>query len=180
LHDDARVYNIARNKGLRTTAHAGEEGPPEYVRQALTVLKVERIDYGNRSLEDSVLTQDLVDREMTLTVCPLSNRALCVVKDLKEHPIPTMLALGLKATLNSDDPAYFSGYIKANFMALAEFGRIGYQECLALVRNSFEGSFLTLAAKAQYLAQLQAFGKQLTPKIAPKNNSGRSGPTAGG
>lgn len=158
------VFAMAQAKGLHIMAHAGEEGPPDYVRQALGALKVERIDHGNRSLEDSALTQDLVASEMTLTVCPLSNQALCVVPDLKQHPIPTMLALGLKATINSDDPAYFGGYIKANFMALAELGLIGVEECITLARNSITGSFLPPDIKKQHLVNLDAYVQANAPK----------------
>ena len=115
----ARVFAAARAKGLRLVAHAGEEGPPDYVRQALDVLGIDRLDHGNRSLEDPVLTARLARTGMTLTVCPLSNLKLCVVDDMADHPIDRMLREGLRATINSDDPAYFGGYVAANYRAAA-------------------------------------------------------------
>ena len=116
----ARVFAAARAAGLKLMAHAGEEGPPDYVRQALDVLKVDRIDHGNRALEDEELVRRLAAERMTLTVCPLSNLKLCVVPDLKQHPLKRMLDLGLRATVNSDDPAFFGGYVGENFRAVAE------------------------------------------------------------
>ena len=109
----ARVFARARELGLHVTAHAGEEGPPEYVHEALDLLAVERIDHGNRALEDDALAQRIADEGLTLTVCPLSNLKLCVIRDIADSPIKRMLDLGLKATVNSDDPAYFGGYIGA-------------------------------------------------------------------
>ena len=104
-----QVFADAAKRGLKRVAHAGEEGPPEYVYEALDGLGVDRIDHGNRSLEDKALVQRLVDEKMSLTVCPLSNLRLAVVEDLSDHPIRKMLALGLNACINSDDPAYFGG-----------------------------------------------------------------------
>jgi adenosine deaminase len=115
----ARVFAAARAKGLKVVAHAGEEGPPDYVYQALDLLEVDRIDHGNRALEDDALTERLVREGMTLTVCPLSNLKLCVVEDLASHPLKRMLALGLRATINSDDPAYFGGYLAQNWIEAA-------------------------------------------------------------
>ncbi|WP_067734831.1 adenosine deaminase [Novosphingobium naphthalenivorans] len=153
----AQVFEAARAKGLKLTAHAGEEGPPEYVYQALDVLHVDRIDHGNRSLEDPVLTDRLADMGMTLTVCPLSNLKLCVVDDLGNHPIDRMLALGLKATINSDDPAYFGGYIGDNFRAVAQARGLDREEIVTLARNSFTGSFLPPAAIAAHLQTLETY-----------------------
>src|SRR5205085_4957949 len=113
----ARVFGAARGLGLKLVAHAGEEGPPAYVREALDILHIDRLDHGNRSLEDEGLTERLVDEQMTLTVCPLSNVKLCNVPSMDVHPIDRMLALGLRATINSDDPAYFGGYINDNYRA---------------------------------------------------------------
>ncbi len=158
------VFAAAKALGLHIMAHAGEEGPPEYVREALDILQVERIDHGNRSLEDAALAQDLVARGMTLTVCPLSNKELRVTPDLTKHPIPEMLKLGMKATLHSDDPAYFGGYIKDNFMALAELGLIGYAEVETLARNSITGSFMSDEQKAKHLARIDAFVKDHAPQ----------------
>ena len=114
----ARVFAQARAAGLRLVAHAGEEGPPEYVHQALDILGIDRLDHGNRSLEDPVLTARLARTGMTLTVCPLSNLKLCVVDDMAAHPIDRMLREGLRATVNSDDPAYFGGYVADNYRAV--------------------------------------------------------------
>ncbi|MEA3032397.1 MAG: adenine deaminase, partial [Sphingomonadales bacterium] len=115
----ARVFAAAAERGLKRVAHAGEEGPPAYVWEALDLLHVDRLDHGNRSMEDPALVERLAREGMTLTVCPLSNLKLCVVKDMAEHPVDRMLAAGLRITLNSDDPAYFGGYINANYRAAA-------------------------------------------------------------
>ena len=148
----ARAYRRAGEMGLRKVAHAGEEGPPEYVWEALDVLGVERIDHGNRALEDPVLVKRLVDEGMTLTVCPLSNLKLCVVGDMAAHPLKRMLDLGLKPTVNSDDPAYFGGYVGANYDAVDAALGLTRAEMVTLARNSFSGSFLTEAEKARHLA----------------------------
>ncbi|WP_419164918.1 adenosine deaminase [Candidatus Palauibacter sp.] len=137
----ARVFEAARDLGLRLVAHAGEEGPPEYVWEALDVLGVERIDHGNRALEDEALVARLRDDRIPLTVCPLSNLALRVVDDLAAHPIKRMLDLGLLATVNSDDPAYFRGYINENFRSVAEALDLSTAEIERLARNSLAASF---------------------------------------
>jgi adenosine deaminase len=150
-----RVFAAAAVHGLRRVAHAGEEGPPEYVREALDLLHVDRLDHGNRSLEDPELVTRLARSGMTLTVCPLSNHKLRVVRDLADHPIATMLDRGLRATINSDDPAYFGGYVNDNFRAVAPLldrGRI-----VRLARNSFLGSFLDDAAVTRHLAAIDAY-----------------------
>ncbi|MDT7530968.1 adenosine deaminase [Sphingopyxis sp. SE2] len=151
-----RVFARARTLGLKIVAHAGEEGPPEYVHEALDLLKVDRIDHGNRSLEDPALVARLAAEGMTLTVCPLSNLKLCVVGDIADHPLKTMLDAGLKATVNSDDPSYFGGYVNANYQAVADALDLSKAELLALARNSFTGSFLDDAAKARHLAAIDA------------------------
>ncbi|MED5544573.1 adenosine deaminase [Novosphingobium decolorationis] len=153
----AQVFAAAREKGLKLTAHAGEEGPPEYVYQALDLIDVDRIDHGNRALEDPVLTRRLADSGMTLTVCPLSNLKLCVIDDIVQHPIDAMLKAGLKATLNSDDPAYFGGYIADNYRAVAEARGLGREDLVTLARNSFTGSFLPEEDIARHLAAIDAF-----------------------
>lgn len=153
----ARVFAAAREKGLKITAHAGEEGPPEYVHQALDLLGVHRIDHGNRALEDPALIERLVREGMTLTVCPLSNHKLCVVDDLADHPIDAMLAHGLKATINSDDPAYFGGYVADNYRAVATARGLDRDALATLARNSFTGSFLPEEAVAVHLARIDAF-----------------------
>jgi adenine deaminase len=137
-----RAFDAARARGLRLVAHAGEEGPPEYVREALDVLRIQRIDHGNRALEDAALVERLRASGMTLTVCPLSNLKLGGVQDLRQHPLRKMLELGLNATVNSDDPAYFGGYVHDNFVAVAENLQLSREQVLTLVRNSFRGSFL--------------------------------------
>ncbi len=139
----ARVFDAARDMGLRLVAHAGEEGPPEYVWEALDVLGVERIDHGNRALEDDALVARLRDDRIPLTVCPLSNLELRVVEDLAAHPIKRMLDLGLLATVNSDDPAYFGGYINENFRRVAEAVDLSTEDVETLARNSLEASFET-------------------------------------
>lgn len=153
----ARVFAAARARGLRLVAHAGEEGPPDYVYQALDLLDVDRLDHGNRSLEDPVLTARLARTGMTLTVCPLSNLKLCVVDDMANHPIDRMLRAGLRATINSDDPAYFGGYIADNYRAAAAARGLDREDLAMLARNSFLGSFLPDDAVAAHLASLDAY-----------------------
>ena len=153
----ARVFAAARAHRLRLVAHAGEEGPPDYVLEALDVLHVERLDHGNRSLEDPVLTARLARQGTTLTVCPLSNLKLCVVGDMADHPIDRMLREGLRATVNSDDPAYFGGYVADNYLAAAQGRGLGRGALATLARNSFLGSFLPDDAVAAHLATLDAY-----------------------
>jgi len=150
------VFAHAGELGLKRVAHAGEEGPPEYVYEALDLLSVDRIDHGNRSLEDNALVQRLVDEQMALTVCPQSNLRLAVVKDMSEHPIRKMMALGLNACINSDDPAYFGGYMNENFDALIDATGLGRDEIFQLTINGFESSFLTRAEKQVHLDRIQA------------------------
>ena len=153
----ARVFAAARAKGLKLVAHAGEEGPPDYVHQALDLLAIDRLDHGNRSLEDPVLTARLARTGMTLTVCPLSNVKLCNVASMEVHPIDRMLELGLRATVNSDDPAYFGGYIGENYRAAVAGRGLGKAELAMLARNSFLGSFLSDDEVAAHCAKLDAF-----------------------
>jgi adenosine deaminase len=154
-----RVFAAARDLGLKLCAHAGEEGPPAYVHEALDLLKIDRMDHGNRSMEDEALVARLVAEQMTLTVCPLSNLKLCVVDDLKHHPVPEMLRRGLHVTLNSDDPAYFGGYVNENYRQLAEAVGLTREQIVQMAWNSFEGSFLPDEAKAGYLAELDAYAR---------------------
>ena len=151
------VFAKARAEGFRIVAHAGEEGPPEYVYQALDLLKVDRIDHGNRALEDEALTQRLAKEGMALTVCPLSNLKLCVVDDLKQHPMRKMLEAGLKATMNSDDPAYFGGYMNENFLQLTEALNLSKEEVVTLARNGFEAAFISEEQKQVMIDQLDAY-----------------------
>ena len=138
-----KVFAKARDEGFHVVAHAGEEGPPEYIIEALDLLKVERVDHGNTCLRDPDLVQRLVDEQIPLTVCPLSNTKLCVVDDMKNHPLPKMIRAGLKVTINSDDPAYFGGYLNENFAAIS--GILGHdKEVLTqLARNSFSAAFIS-------------------------------------
>lgn len=152
-----RVFARARDMGLKLCAHAGEEGPPQYVHQALDLLHIDRIDHGNRSMEDEGLIRRLADEQMTLTVCPLSNLKLCVVHDLKDHPVPEMLRRGLHVTLNSDDPAYFGGYVNQNYVELANAVGLTREQVTRIARNSFEGSFLSEAEKARHLAEIDRY-----------------------
>jgi adenosine deaminase len=156
----ARVFAAARALGLKLVAHAGEEGPPDYVYQALDLLGIDRLDHGNRSLEDPVLTARLARIGMTLTVCPLSNLKLCIVDDMANHPIDRMLREGLRATINSDDPAYFGGYIADNYRAAAAARGLDRGDLALLARNSFLGSFLPDEVVAGHLAKLDAYVEQ--------------------
>jgi adenosine deaminase len=152
-----RVFAKARSLGLRAVAHAGEEGPPEYVREALDLLRIERIDHGNRAMEDPDLVARIAESRMALTVCPLSNLRLCVVEDLRDHPLPEMLAAGLRATVNSDDPSYFGGYVNENYEAVAEARGLTREDVATLARNSYLGSFLSEHDKRDALAAFDAF-----------------------
>jgi adenosine deaminase len=152
-----RVFKAAKAEGFLTVAHAGEEGPAEYIWEALKLLDIARLDHGNRCLDDPKLVDELVARQMALTVCPLSNLKLCVVKDLRDHPLKTMLAKGLVVTVNSDDPAYFGGQVNANFTETAAAIGLTLDELHTLAKNSFTASFLPDAEKAAYLAELEAY-----------------------
>lgn len=152
-----RVFDRARAEGFLTVAHAGEEGPPEYIWEALNLLKISRLDHGNRALEDQNLIARLTGEGMALTVCPLSNLKLCVIKDMKKHPLKKMLELGLKATVNSDDPAYFGGYMNDNYKAVTEALSLEKPHLLILVRNSIDASFLTQTEKNNLLDQVKAY-----------------------
>jgi len=138
----ARVFERARAEGLIPVAHAGEEGPPEYIREALDILKVRRIDHGVRCIEDPDLVKRLVDEQIPLTICPLSNVKLRVFDTLRDHNLKRLLELGVKVTINSDDPAYFGGYIGDNYVATAEALGLTREEIETIARNSFEASFV--------------------------------------
>ncbi|NQY98586.1 MAG: adenosine deaminase, partial [Henriciella sp.] len=150
-----RVFAAARKKGLKLVAHAGEEGPPEYVYEALDLLKIDRIDHGNRLLEDEALIARVKEAGLTLTVCPLSNLSLCVVDDLSDHPMKRMLDLGLNATINSDDPAYFGGYVNQNYVETAAAVGLTREDIITIARNSFTGSFLSAEEQQIHLAQIE-------------------------
>ncbi len=160
------VFGKARAAGLRAVAHAGEEGPPSYVAEALDLLKVERIDHGVRCLEDARLVDRLAAERVPLTVCPLSNVKLRVVRELKDHPLKTMLEKGLRATVNSDDPAYFGGYADANYRDTARALSLTKAELAALARNSFLSSWLSVAERAPHLAAIERLvGLVNTPRV---------------
>ena len=152
-----RVFRRAREHGFHAVAHAGEEGPPEYVWEALDVLGVERIDHGVRSLEDPALVRRLRDDRIPLTVCPLSNVKLRVFETLDKHPLRRMLDAGLVATVNSDDPAYFGGYIEENFRKASGALDLGKRELSELARNALRGSFLAEEVKRDLLDRLEWF-----------------------
>ena len=156
----ARVFEKARKLGLHAVAHAGEEGPPAYIWSALDVLKAERIDHGVQSLKDAALVERLAKQRIPLTVCPLSNLKLCVFKSLREHNLRGLLDANLVATVNSDDPAYFGGYMNQNF--LETFGALGLDagHALCLARNSFEASFADAAARQRDLDRLAEYAEQ--------------------
>lgn len=155
-----RVFEFALNEGFLTVAHAGEEGPPEYVWEALNLLKVSRIDHGNRSLEDSALVAELVKRKIPLTVCPLSNLKLKVVGEMTQHPLSEMLEKGLLVTVNSDDPAYFGGYITENYLAVAHALNLSKEQIAELAKNSFEASFLDEREKEKMINRVDLFCQQ--------------------
>ncbi len=136
------AYDLARTEGLRLVAHAGEEGPPDYVWQAIDILGVERIDHGVRAMEDPALVERLATDRIPLTVCPLSNLKLKVVEDLADHPLPRMIEAGLLVTINSDDPSYFGGYVGDNYAAVASSLGLGIEDLAALARNSLRATFL--------------------------------------
>ena len=151
----ARVFRRAGDQGFFLTAHAGEEGPAAYVWEALDLLGVGRIDHGNRSLDDDALVGRLVRERMALTVCPLSNLRLRVVDDLSHHPLRRMMDKGLLATINSDDPAYFGGYVNENYRAVSQALGLRRDEIAATVRNGIGASLMTAAEKADALAEVE-------------------------
>ncbi|WP_313042890.1 adenosine deaminase [Acinetobacter sp.] len=151
-----RVFAKAREAGFLIVAHAGEEGPAEYVWEALDLLKVNRVDHGVRSEEDPALMQRLIAEKMPLTVCPLSNLKLCVVKDMAEHNIRRLLQQGVHVTVNSDDPSYFGGYMNDNFIAITKALDLSNAELKQLAINSFEASFISVAEKQAWIKKIEA------------------------
>ncbi len=149
-----RVFAKARKEGFLTVAHAGEEGPVEYVREAVDLLKVFRIDHGNASINDDQLAEELVKKQIPLTVCPLSNLALKVVADLKDHPLKKLLDRGLLATVNSDDPAYFGGYVNENYLAVAAALNLSVADLYQLAKNSFKASLLSEREKEKWIGEV--------------------------
>jgi len=151
------LFDKAREEGLLTVAHAGEEGPPEYMRQALEKLKVSRIDHGVHCLEDEKLVEELVRKQVPLTVCPLSNVKLRVFNSMKEHNLKSMLDRGLCVTINSDDPAYFGGYVVENFLAAQKALGMTHDDIYQLAKNSFNAAFLKQEEKDEFVKELDEF-----------------------
>jgi adenine deaminase len=151
-----RVFAACRARGKPVVAHAGEEGPPAYIVEALDLLKVARIDHGVRCTEDAALVARLAQEQMPLTVCPLSNVRLCVFDEMRQHSLPAMLAADLCVTLNSDDPAYFGGYLGNNIRAVQEAFNFDAATWARIFRNSFKASFISDAQKAAWCAQVDA------------------------
>ena len=151
-----RVFAAAREAGFKLVAHAGEEGPPEYVRDTLDLLRVDRVDHGNAAMQDPALVARLAAEQIPLTVCPLSNYRLQGVTDMKQHPLKAMLDAGLVATVNSDDPAYFGGYVLDNYTAVRDALNLSRDEIVTLAKNSITASFLDGHAKAKWLGEIDA------------------------
>ncbi|WKK64746.1 adenosine deaminase [Lutimonas zeaxanthinifaciens] len=154
------VFEASVKEGYIPLAHAGEEGDADYVWEALDILRIIRIDHGNNSLQDPVLVDEIVKREIALTVCPLSNKALQVVPDLKDHPLKKMMDSGMKVTVNSDDPAYFGGQVNQNFIEIQKALELTKKDLYQLAKNSFEYSLLNRDSKEKYLAELDAYYQQ--------------------
>lgn len=151
-----RLFSRCRELGLHIVAHAGEEGPPAYIVEALDLLKAERIDHGVRAAEDPALLARLAREQVPLTVCPLSNVKLCVFPDLRQHNLKTLLDAGLKVTINSDDPAYFGGYVLENYRQTALALQLSRDELKRIARNSLEAAFVDADERAPWLARLEA------------------------
>lgn len=151
-----RVFAAAREAGFKLVAHAGEEGPPEYVRDTLDLLKVDRVDHGNAAMQDLDLVARLAGEKTPLTVCPLSNYRLQGVTDMSRHPLKAMLDAGVVATVNSDDPAYFGGYVLDNYTAVRDALNLSRDEIVTLAKNSITASFLDGHAKAKWLGEIDA------------------------
>ncbi len=160
-----RVFSRARKEGFRVVAHAGEEGPPEYVREALDLLEAERIDHGVRSIEDAELTERLAKEAIPLTVCPLSNVKLCVFPSMEQHNLKKLLDAGLRVTVNSDDPAYFGGYVTENYLAVQRALGLSRDEIRRLAANGFEAAFVDRDRKNALLAELHAYVAASAPRF---------------
>jgi adenosine deaminase len=153
-------FHECRNRGFRTTIHAGEEGPASYVREAVELLQIDRIDHGNACLSDPALTKEIADRRIALTVCPLSNVRLKVVPRLEVHPLRAMLEANLLVTVNSDDPPYFGGYVSENLVECQKALGLGKEEIVRLVRNGFEAAFISAEERGRYLAVVDDFASR--------------------
>lgn len=153
------VFDMAIEEGFHTVAHAGEEGPAQYIWDAINLLKVKRVDHGVRCIEDPVLVEKLINEQIPLTVCPLSNTKLKVFNDMSQHNVLNLLDQGLKITINSDDPAYFGGYLNENFLALHQSLNLTKQQAIALAKNSFDASFASSTDKQRLCEKLAEFVK---------------------
>jgi len=153
----ARVFAKVREAGLKVVAHAGEEGPPAYIREALDQLQAVRIDHGVRCVEDPALVKELAKKRIPLTTCPLSNVRLCVYQNLEEHPLKKLLEAGVSATANADDPPYFGGYLLKNWTECIRALDLQAQHVVQLAKNSFEGSFLSDAEKRKWIGEAERF-----------------------
>ena len=161
-HPPAKFKNVfaeAKKLGFKLVAHAGEEGPPEYIKEAIEIIHVDRIDHGNRITEDENLINKAVEKNLALTMCPLSNLKLAVVKDLSTHPLKKLMNKEVCVTINSDDPAYFGGYINENYLALQESLHLDLSDIVTLAKNSFDASFLNEEEKDNYKKQIDQFIK---------------------
>ncbi len=158
------VFDLARRNGFKTVAHAGEEGPAAYIWQALNLLKAKRIDHGVQCMEDPGLVEYLVKKQVPLTVCPLSNIKLRIFNNMRRHNFKKLLNLGLCVTVNSDDPAYFGGYIEDNFRALQAAHKLSFKDIYKIASNAFKASFLTRAEKQKYLDELDGYVSDFAQK----------------
>ena len=154
------VFKASAKEGYKLCAHGGEEGPAEYIWSALDILKIDRLDHGNRCLEDEKLVERLVQEQMPLTLCPLSNLELKVIQDLKTYPLKKMMEAGLLVTLNSDDPAYFGGYMNENFLETAKAIDLSKEEIVTLTKNGFEASWLTAEDKEKWKNEVDRVAKE--------------------
>ena len=152
-----RVFSKAREEGFITVAHAGEDGPAEYVWEAINLLKVSRIDHGNQSLDDDQLIKHIAEKQIPLTVCPLSNLELKVVNDLKDHPLMKLMEAGIMVTINSDDPAYFGGYVNENYTCIASALNLSKKQITELAKNSIKSSFLPDGDKEKIIMQIEEY-----------------------
>lgn len=153
----AKVFEASVKEGYIPVAHAGEEGNADYVWEALDILKIKRIDHGNNALQDAELVTEIIKRDLALTVCPLSNTALQVVSDLKDHPLKEMIGLGLKVTINSDDPAFFGGQVNENYIQIQKALNLTKKDLYLLAKNSFTYSFLDSDTKSKYITELETY-----------------------
>ena len=154
-----RVFQASIDQGYIPLAHAGEEGSSDYIWEAIDLLKIKRIDHGNNALQDPVLVKEIIERDLALTVCPLSNLSLQVVDNLKDHPLKKMMDIGLKVTVNSDDPAYFGGQINQNYMAIQKALNLSKEDLYELAKNSFQYALIDNHARQQYLMELSDYYK---------------------